>query len=213
MPAIVEHLESVVGELDVAADPDRPLGRAACSRRSCSTTASAPRAWRSTPRRPRASRVVPLSQIKATFPVLKNPANRHRAVGFTLRAVALRVHQHVQRGGVARAVRALPHPGVGRDLLGQRARQPPARPPGHLGRLQERRPRAAAVHLGQRGPPHAAVDPAVQRQALQVRHGHRGQGVRGPRTCCPRRRAGRRSPTTRWTGRCSHATQAAATAA
>jgi pimeloyl-ACP methyl ester carboxylesterase len=27
---------------------------------------------------------IPLSQIKATFPVLKNPANRHRAVGFTL---------------------------------------------------------------------------------------------------------------------------------
>ena len=27
--------------------------------------------------------MVPLSQIKATFPVLKNPANRHRAVGFT----------------------------------------------------------------------------------------------------------------------------------
>jgi pimeloyl-ACP methyl ester carboxylesterase len=26
---------------------------------------------------------VPLSQLKATFPVLKNPANRHRAVGFT----------------------------------------------------------------------------------------------------------------------------------
>ena len=28
-------------------------------------------------------KVVPLSQIKATFPVLKNPANRHRAVPFT----------------------------------------------------------------------------------------------------------------------------------
>ncbi|HEU6445883.1 MAG TPA: hypothetical protein VFL61_12565, partial [Gaiellaceae bacterium] len=28
-------------------------------------------------------RRVPLSQIKATFPVLKNPANRHRAVGLT----------------------------------------------------------------------------------------------------------------------------------
>jgi pimeloyl-ACP methyl ester carboxylesterase len=26
---------------------------------------------------------IPLSQVKATFPVLKNPANRHRAVGFT----------------------------------------------------------------------------------------------------------------------------------
>jgi alpha-beta hydrolase superfamily lysophospholipase len=28
-------------------------------------------------------RTLPLSQIKATFPVLNNPANRHRAVGFT----------------------------------------------------------------------------------------------------------------------------------
>ena len=27
---------------------------------------------------------MPLSQVRATFPVLKNPANRHRAVGFTL---------------------------------------------------------------------------------------------------------------------------------
>jgi pimeloyl-ACP methyl ester carboxylesterase len=27
--------------------------------------------------------VVPLSQVRSTFPVLKNPANRHRAVGFT----------------------------------------------------------------------------------------------------------------------------------
>ena len=32
---------------------------------------------------------------------------------------------------------------------------------------------------GERGPPHAAIDPAVERQALQVRHDHRGQGVRG----------------------------------
>ena len=28
-------------------------------------------------------KVVPLSQVKSTFPVLRNPANRHRAVGFT----------------------------------------------------------------------------------------------------------------------------------
>jgi pimeloyl-ACP methyl ester carboxylesterase len=28
-------------------------------------------------------RVVPVSQIRALFPILKNPANRHRAVGFT----------------------------------------------------------------------------------------------------------------------------------
>ena len=28
-------------------------------------------------------KVIPLSQVKASFPVLRNPANRHRAVGFT----------------------------------------------------------------------------------------------------------------------------------
>jgi len=28
--------------------------------------------------------VIPLSQVRSTFPVLKNPANRHRAVGFNL---------------------------------------------------------------------------------------------------------------------------------
>ena len=29
------------------------------------------------------AKVVPLSEIKSGFPILKNPANRHRAVGFT----------------------------------------------------------------------------------------------------------------------------------
>ncbi len=28
-------------------------------------------------------KIVPLSQVKSTFPILKDPANRHRAVGFT----------------------------------------------------------------------------------------------------------------------------------
>ena len=96
------------------------------------------------------------------------------------RAVALRVHQQLQRGGVARAVRALPRPRVRRDLLGQRAGQHPPRQRRQLGRLRQRRPRAAALHLRQRGQPDAAVAPALQRQALQVRaHAHRGQGVRG----------------------------------
>ena len=62
------------------------------------------------------------------------------------RAMALRVHEHVQRGGVAGAVRALPHPGVGQHLLGQRAGEHPPRPRRQLGQLRERRPGAAAVH-------------------------------------------------------------------
>ena len=187
VPEIIEHLESVVGGLD--SPPilighsaggvftqillDHGFGAAGVAINSAPTEGV---------------KRVPLSQVKATFPVLKNPANRHRAVGFTHEQWHYAFTNSVQRGGVARALRALPHPGVRRDLLGQRAGQHPPRPGRQLRQLQERRPRAAAVHLRQRRPPDAAVAPAVQRQALQVRaHAHRGQGVRG---AAPAARAG-----------------------
>jgi pimeloyl-ACP methyl ester carboxylesterase len=82
VPQVVEHLESVIGGLD--SPPilmghsaggvftqlmlDRGYGAAGVAINSAPTEGV---------------KVVPLSQIKATFPVLKNPANRHRAVGFT----------------------------------------------------------------------------------------------------------------------------------
>ncbi|MFL5841288.1 MAG: alpha/beta hydrolase [Thermoleophilaceae bacterium] len=82
VPAIIEHLEAVVGALD--APPilighsaggvftqillDHGFGAAGVAINSAPTEGVA---------------VVPLSQIKSTFPVLKNPANRHKAVGFT----------------------------------------------------------------------------------------------------------------------------------
>jgi pimeloyl-ACP methyl ester carboxylesterase len=82
VPAIIEHLEAVIGEL--AAPPilighsaggaftqillDHGFGAAGVAINSAPTEGVA---------------VVPLSQIKASFPVLKNPANRHRAVGLT----------------------------------------------------------------------------------------------------------------------------------
>jgi pimeloyl-ACP methyl ester carboxylesterase len=82
VPAVVEHLEAVVGELD--APPiimghsaggvftqlllDRGYGAAGVAINSAPTEGV---------------KVVPLSQIKSTFPVLRNPANRHKAVGFT----------------------------------------------------------------------------------------------------------------------------------
>ena len=82
IPAIVDHLESVVSELD---EPpilmghsaggawtqlllDRGYGVAGVALNSAPTEGV---------------RVVPLSQIRSTFEVLKNPANRHRAVAFT----------------------------------------------------------------------------------------------------------------------------------
>jgi pimeloyl-ACP methyl ester carboxylesterase len=82
IPAVVEHLEGVVGELDRAPIImghsagglftqillDHGYGAAGVA------IDSAPA---------EGVRVTPVSQIRSLFPVLKNPANRHRAVGFT----------------------------------------------------------------------------------------------------------------------------------
>jgi pimeloyl-ACP methyl ester carboxylesterase len=82
VPQIIEHLEAVVG--DLASPPilighsaggvftqvlmDHGFGAAGVAINSAPTEGV---------------KRVPLSQIKAPFPVLKNPANRHKAVGFT----------------------------------------------------------------------------------------------------------------------------------
>ncbi|HXV33842.1 MAG TPA: alpha/beta hydrolase [Gaiellaceae bacterium] len=82
VPETVEHLEGIVGGLD--SPPivmghsfggaltqillDHGFGAAGVAIDSVPTEGV---------------KVVPVSQIKASFPVLKNPANRHRAVGFT----------------------------------------------------------------------------------------------------------------------------------
>jgi pimeloyl-ACP methyl ester carboxylesterase len=83
VPAVVSHLESVVSALD--SPPiimghsaggvftqlllDRGYGAAGVAINSAPTEGV---------------KTVPLSQIRSTFPVLKNPANRHKAVGFDL---------------------------------------------------------------------------------------------------------------------------------
>lgn len=82
VPAIIEHLEAVVGELETPPIlmghsaggvftqilMDHGFGAAGVAINSAPTEGV---------------KVVPLSQIRSTFPVLKNPANRHKAVGFT----------------------------------------------------------------------------------------------------------------------------------
>jgi pimeloyl-ACP methyl ester carboxylesterase len=79
---ILEHLESVVGGLD---SPPIIMGHSAGG---VFTQLLLDRGYgavgvaiNSAP--PEGIPVVPLSQIKATFAVLRSPANRHRAVGFT----------------------------------------------------------------------------------------------------------------------------------
>ncbi len=82
VPAVIDHLSEVVSSL--ATPPilighsaggvftqlllDRGLGACGVAINSAPTEGVKP---------------IPLSQVKATFPVLKNPANRHKAVGFT----------------------------------------------------------------------------------------------------------------------------------
>lgn len=112
--------------------------------------------------------VVPLSQIKSTFPVLKNPANRHKGHRLLVRAVELCVHQHPARGGGSCALRPLRGSGVGTDSLRERTGQPDAGTPGHLGQLPQRRSRSTAVRRGYRGQHHAAEGAVVKRETLQV---------------------------------------------
>jgi pimeloyl-ACP methyl ester carboxylesterase len=82
VPAVVEHLEGVVAELDsppilighsaggtfVQILLDHGFGAAGVAINSAPTEGV---------------RATPLSQLKSTFPVFKNPANRHRAVPLT----------------------------------------------------------------------------------------------------------------------------------
>ena len=82
VPAVVEHLEALVGELEsppilighsaggtfVQLLLDHGFGAAGVAINSAPTEGV---------------RVTPPSQIKSLFPALKNPANRHRAVAFT----------------------------------------------------------------------------------------------------------------------------------
>ena len=159
VPAIIERLEAIVGELE--SPPiiighsaggvftqillDHGFGAAGVAIDSAPTEGV---------------KRVPLSQVRASFPVLKNPANRHKAVGLHLRAVELHVHQRLPRGRGAAAVRALPHPRVRRDLLGQRAREHPPWQGRDLGELRQQGARAAAVH---RGSADHLMPPSIQR--------------------------------------------------
>jgi pimeloyl-ACP methyl ester carboxylesterase len=82
VPQIIEHLEAIVGALEtppilighsaggafVQILLDHGFGAAGVAINSAPTEGV---------------KVVPLSQIRSAFPVLKNPGNRHKAVGFT----------------------------------------------------------------------------------------------------------------------------------
>ncbi|MDQ3891285.1 MAG: alpha/beta hydrolase, partial [Actinomycetota bacterium] len=82
IPAVVEHLEGIVGELD---RPPIIMGHSAGGLFTQILLdhgyGAAGVAIDSAPAE--GVRVTPVSQIRSLFPILRNPANRHRAVGFT----------------------------------------------------------------------------------------------------------------------------------
>ena len=82
-------------------------------------------------------RAVPPAQLKATLPVLKNPANHHKAVGFTFDQWRYAFTNTLPEMGPA-TLRALPHPSLRQDLLGQHPGEPAAGSPGNVGRLSQR---------------------------------------------------------------------------
>src|ERR671911_1991466 len=82
IPGVVEHLESIVGELE---NPPIIMGHSAGGLFTQILLdhgyGAAGVAIDSAPAE--GVRVTPVSQIRVFFPILRNPANRHRAVGFT----------------------------------------------------------------------------------------------------------------------------------
>jgi pimeloyl-ACP methyl ester carboxylesterase len=82
VPGIIEHIGGIIGELD---KPPIIMGHSAGGLLTQILLdhgyGAAGVAIDSVPAE--GVRVVPVSQIRALFPILRNPANRHKAVGFT----------------------------------------------------------------------------------------------------------------------------------
>ena len=84
-------------------------------------------------------RVNPISQARSLFPALKNPANRHKAVGFTPEEFHYAFTNTLTEEDSQAAWERYADPGARQLGLGVRTvRQLQARPPGHLGRLLRR---------------------------------------------------------------------------
>ena len=85
-------------------------------------------------------KVVPLPQVKASWPVLKNPANRHKAVGLTPEQWQYTFTNTFSEERGRELYERYHVPASGQHLLGERVRQPQAGPPGLVRELRERGP-------------------------------------------------------------------------
>ena len=110
---------------------------------------------------------LPLSALRATLPVFKNPANKHRAVSLTAEQFRYAFGNAISEEESRRAVRALDHPRAGQAAVRGRRRQLQPALPGQGGHRQRAARTAAADH----GRQDHTVPEAVTRATLkQYRH-------------------------------------------
>ena len=199
------HLESVVGALE---KPPILIGHSAGGTSDAAAARPRLRRGRRRPQlRPDRGRrgSLPLSQLKSTFTAFKNPANRHRAVGLHPEQWHY-AFTNTFSDEESRALYERYHiPASGRILWDRCS--PTSCPGPQDAAVDYRKPDRAPLLFISGGEDHI-MPPSIQRS--NVKHYKSGvvpsiRSTPGTRTCCRPRRGGRRSPTTRWTGRSSHA--------
>ena len=124
---------------------------------------------------------LPLSSLRATLPVFKNPANIHKAVSLTAKefhysfgnALSEEESNDLYERWAIPAPRQAAVRGLGRELL--------AALPGQ-GQYQERGPRAAAAHHGQAGSYGARGHHQIHPQAVPALRRRHGSGGVRPRS-------------------------------
>ena len=124
---------------------------------------------------------LPLAQLRAGFPALGNPANRHRAVSLTAKEFRFGFGNAVTEEESDELYEQWTIPSPARPLFQAAAANFVAALAGE-GRHRQQHPRAAAADLGPGGPHRARRRHPVDAEAVPRLHrGHRAQAVRGAR--------------------------------
>ena len=176
---IVDHYEAIICELPVGPDHHGPLVRRRDHRDPAGPGPRCRRASGSTPPRCAASPSCRCRRCASAFPVLKSPANNHRAVALTAEQFHYAFTNTLSEEESAEVYERYAVPGPGRVLW-----------QGALANFNPHTPDRVDFHNDDRAPllliaggvDHvvpAAVDRQMAKQAVQVGGGHRVQGVPG----------------------------------